>query len=511
MEKYEIMKLLGIKVWHETGYTGKGIKVVGGELTTDNFRSIHTDRLKDILRPVGFGRGKNAEHGTDMFVHLLTVVPNATCISYPMSGKTESGEYKSPCLEYIKDNDVDFYVTALVSRQELNEEKEYAIQKCIDKGCIFFSSAGNYDEEGLAGEAKSDKYFAIGGVEQINGEWQKLNISSVGPELDFVGVAKLLGVNGTSPIAYVFTGMCALVQQFFIEKVGRKLTRAEMERFIKDNCKDVLVEGFDNESGQGLFILPEPNTIDVNRYISDVKQGVGSMFNQNNYPNIPYPSQELANATVKSGGCGLCCSANVLQHFGMNVDIKSLAEYFCDAGIRVNGGTDMQKASEYIRALVKCEVIKTNSEEDLKKYLNKGAIAIANVDGVNDIFSTEGHFINVIGVNGDMFTIFDVGYYHGKFDSEYRRKYVTVGKENGNIVQYCSADTLSLDTANRNPNYYIFYRKEKVDMEEPSDWAREAWEWGIKNGVCDGTNPKGTITREQVVQMLYNLFAKGGK
>ena len=54
-------------------------------------------------------------------------------------------------------------------------------------------------------------------------------------------------------------------------------------------------------------------------------------------------------------------------------------------------------------------------------------------------------------------------------------------------------------------------RLEEKLMNESSVWAKEAWEWGVKNKICDGTNPKGTITREQVVQMIYNFFVKGGK
>lgn len=257
MTKQECLDFLGITKWHNAGYTGKGISVVGGELTTDKFRSIHTDRLSEIIRPDGFGVGDNAQHGTDMFVHLLTVAPGITPISCA----------KSKSIEYVLENDIDIYVTALVSRQKLREEKEELIQKCIDKGCLFFISAGNYDEQGLAGESRSEKYWAIGGVELINEKWNKLNISSVGEELDFVCIAKWLGITGTSPMAYTVAGMCALVQQFFKERVGRKLNRSEMERFIKNNCKDVLKEGFDYESGYGLFILPNPEEIDVERYV----------------------------------------------------------------------------------------------------------------------------------------------------------------------------------------------------------------------------------------------------
>lgn len=44
--------------------------------------------------------------------------------------------------------------------------------------------------------------------------------------------------------------------------------------------------------------------------------------------------------------------------------------------------------------------------------------------------------------------------------------------------------------------------KSKI-KQEPSNWAKEAWEWGVENGITDGTNPKGNITREQVMAMIY--------
>lgn len=39
-----------------------------------------------------------------------------------------------------------------------------------------------------------------------------------------------------------------------------------------------------------------------------------------------------------------------------------------------------------------------------------------------------------------------------------------------------------------------------------SFWAKEAWDWATKNGITDGTNPKGCMTREQGVTMLYRLY-----
>lgn len=46
---------------------------------------------------------------------------------------------------------------------------------------------------------------------------------------------------------------------------------------------------------------------------------------------------------------------------------------------------------------------------------------------------------------------------------------------------------------------------ETPSIDTPSAWAKEAWDWGKESKITDGTNPKGPITREQVVQMLYNF------
>ena len=43
---------------------------------------------------------------------------------------------------------------------------------------------------------------------------------------------------------------------------------------------------------------------------------------------------------------------------------------------------------------------------------------------------------------------------------------------------------------------------------EPSAWAKTAWQWATERGYVDGTNPKGTVTREMLVQALYNLYGK---
>jgi N-acetylmuramoyl-L-alanine amidase len=50
-----------------------------------------------------------------------------------------------------------------------------------------------------------------------------------------------------------------------------------------------------------------------------------------------------------------------------------------------------------------------------------------------------------------------------------------------------------------------------AEQNTPSSWAKEAWEWGVKEGITDGTNPQGAVTREQVVTMLHRYHKQVAK
>lgn len=259
----EALEFLGISEWHRQGYTGKGMKILSDEKV---YEKVHPD----VISPAGFKSKRG--HGDDVMAHIKLVAPDATLIAYPFSG--QFGEtYKCDCAEYIKNQGVHVFTTSCTGSYP-NKGKRQAIQDCIDSGCIFFASAGNDNKKGLKEESKYEGYLAIGGVKPNYKEgkydWNdlyKVSYSSVGEELDFVTIAEILGVSGTSHCSPVFAGMVGLVQQFFIEKMGRRLKRSEMVRFIQDNLIDVEKGGFDEETGHGLFILPKPETIDVYRYI----------------------------------------------------------------------------------------------------------------------------------------------------------------------------------------------------------------------------------------------------
>lgn len=44
--------------------------------------------------------------------------------------------------------------------------------------------------------------------------------------------------------------------------------------------------------------------------------------------------------------------------------------------------------------------------------------------------------------------------------------------------------------------------------QQPSEWAREPWEWAMREGITDGTRPRDNITREEAVTMLFRARGK---
>lgn len=197
-------------------------------------------------------------------------------------------------------------------------------------------------------------------------------------------------------------------------------------------------------------------------------------YNQNNYASVPYPSSSLTSATVKSGGCGVCCGAMIVSSMADTiVDPKAMAAYSIAKGARVSGGTDMTTLAKAICADYALAYETTSDESKLLQHLSSGGMAVCNVGGDRSgyvgVFSDGGHFIVAAGVNGNTITIMDPGYYTGKFNKTGRSGKVTVS---GNYY-YCDISVLATDTSNRNPAYTLFSKRKeaakdmKIGMEIP--------------------------------------------
>jgi len=92
---------------------------------------------------------------------------------------------------------------------------------------------------------------------------------------------------GTSCAAPMVAGMCALVNDYMIQHIGRPLSHDEMYHFIVANCRDIHTAGKDKKTGYGLFILPDPDSIDLSIYAG------GEMMEKTNTGLVEYARAQL--------------------------------------------------------------------------------------------------------------------------------------------------------------------------------------------------------------------------
>ena len=269
MEKEEAFEFLGINKFRELGYTGSRVKIMSDELIQKEHRNADKERWSKVICPKGYRSADGSSHGSSIMYILQDICPDATYIALPMDMKGSGEYYESKCIDYILENNVHLFTTSCVGGS-ISKAKEKAMQDCIDNGTTFFCAAGNKGDDGMLGEAKSDKHIAIGAL-NADKKLKWASYSSIGKELDYVSIG-FYGF-GTSYTTPTFCGMCGLVQDFFIDKTGRALVRHELIQFINDNLIDVEDEGFDIKTGHGLFILPNPLEIDIGKYVPEYKEG----------------------------------------------------------------------------------------------------------------------------------------------------------------------------------------------------------------------------------------------
>lgn len=167
------------------------------------------------------------------------------------------------------------------------------------------------------------------------------------------------------------------------------------------------------------------------------------------WANHKYPSQELPNATIKSGGCGATSSAMIISSLtDKTIYPNEIGDIFVQKGIRVNGGTDTIKASKYISETYNLEYkrLKNNDDNDLINHIANGYVAMVNVLG-GSVFSTGGHIIFICGYSNGLIQVYDPYLYNNKFNQYGRNGKVQVQGNsvwitNENWIKYAKSNII---------------------------------------------------------------------
>ncbi len=269
-------EISGIINWHKKGYTGKGVKIANLEACNTNAWYFK----KQVNDPFGTGRDAGNSHGNQTINVINQVAPDANFYILPRGGSYSkdkaTGTFIEKTIPYLISENIQLVNASLggTDNRILNE----AILDAQSHGTTFISSAGNESDSGVGGYAKSGVWVAVGAV--VLTDTGKINLtsySSVGDAIDFVQFGEiyvndikkghgLIHCGGTSFSSPLLTGMLALVQQFFKGITGQFLKQNELYQFMMDNSVDLGDEGKDTKYGHGLFVLPNPDDIDVSKY-----------------------------------------------------------------------------------------------------------------------------------------------------------------------------------------------------------------------------------------------------
>ena len=167
--------------------------------------------------------------------------------------------------------DIDGYTCSQTRADSDDPDKMLKAKELYMKDVFMTCAIGNeYDQE-YNKLAEHKEWVSVGACKYNDGKPKLESYSSRSEYLTFVSITNMeteLGkFTGSSCATPVLQAMAMLVQNFFIEQIGRKLTNIELFDFIMDNCHDLGEAGRDDNYGYGLFILPDPATIDIKKYV----------------------------------------------------------------------------------------------------------------------------------------------------------------------------------------------------------------------------------------------------
>lgn len=294
-------ELSGINYWHELGYTGKGIKIA-------NMESCNVDAWyfkNQIKDPLNHKRNKlDNAHGNQTINILSQVAPDADFYILPTSGSYGNnyakGDFPEKAIPLMMSEGIHLINASLggINNDILNNR----IKNAQEKGVTFITSAGNEGDKGTSEYASSGAWISVGAVHMNKkGDINLASYSSIGETVDFVQFSgiyandirpthkdRTIYVTGTSFSSPMLCGMLALVQQFFLEKDGQTLRQDRLYQFMLDNSVDLGNVGKDVEYGHGLFILPDPEAIDVGKYIDKKTVELPANNNQKENDNMKF-------------------------------------------------------------------------------------------------------------------------------------------------------------------------------------------------------------------------------
>lgn len=279
-----LRKFTGVTKFHEAGYYGSRVTAASAEvwsLTAYNPYNNVSAPLKDPYWN---------DHALNTAETFFQVAPLAKLVQLPTSsidkgdGTFVSG-FINDALPIIKELKIsNMFNTLSTSYYKARMEAEAKAMK--DLGFFkYFASAGNDDTGSYNKFIENEEIIAVASYHLDTGKPKEAYYSSESIHVDFAApglvysnykaedrLDETTSRMGTSYSAPWLCGMACLVDDFFIDKTGSPLSKDNMIKFFMDNLQDIYTDGFDNKTGYGAVILPDPSTIDIDKYRSSISE-----------------------------------------------------------------------------------------------------------------------------------------------------------------------------------------------------------------------------------------------
>lgn len=202
----------------------------------------------------------------------------------------------------------------------------------------------------------------------------------------------------------------------------------EQENAVEQTVEN---EGFELQ-GQIAYEGDRANSWDVE--LGDYKGLTYYSQLDNRWANKPYTSCNNSSQTIGSSGCAPTCASMIVTACKGAITPDTMCNLFVKYGYRSSNNGTYLSAFRAVADEFDIGYEETyNLDRAVELLRNNHYVAVSCANG---LFTTGGHLILIVGIDGDTLKIYDPYLYSGKFETSTRRGKVTV---DGNTV-YCSID-----------------------------------------------------------------------
>ena len=257
----------------------------------------------------------------------------------------------------------------------------------------------------------------------------------------------------------------------------------EQEKEVSETQATLETEGFEE---QGEIAYNGTNEF-PNVTLGDYKGLTYYSQIDSRWKNHPYTSIGDYNQTIGTSGCGPTCASMVVTAIKGTIIPPDMGDLFVRYGYRsANNGTYFS-AFRFVADTFNIGYEETYRLDDVVTLVRNNHYVI--VSCANGLFTTGGHFITIVGIDGDTLKIYDPYLYSGKFETSTRRGKVIVS---GNTA-YCSIDNFR-NYANYQ-KFFAFKQEGEVPTNDTKPVTTNTFTRYVnaKIGLNIRSTPNGTI------------------